>query len=122
MVTIRERGAAASLGMEGVADPVKHPLPISVTTLNFVLYHIVWVMGITYRENWGTKFGSAGTPPLGWLNPKNTPSHMCYHAEFGRSRSNTMGIGMGPQKFGGAEPPAPCAGAWLTPGNTPLPT
>ena len=60
--------------------------------------------------------------PLGhgaWLNPTNTPVlRLSYHAEFGRSRSNRMGVSRTSPKFGGAWPPVPYDWAFLPPSNT----
>jgi len=47
--------------------------------------------------------------PSKHINPQ-----MCYHAEFGCSKSNCMGIG-GIPKFWEHSDPAPWHGVWLTP-------
>ena len=53
--------------------------------------------------------------PWHWVTPRNTLlPHMCYGTEFGRFRSNRVGLGRGFQSLCDAAPPSRC-GAWLTP-------
>ena len=100
---------------DGVPDPLTPFCPTYVTMPNSVSLgqrsNLVTVWAYAGSRK---KLGALGSSPLGWgARPTNTIlPHVCYHAEFGRSRSTRMDVGMGV--------PLLMIKASLTPVNTPL--
>ena len=108
-------------GIVSVADPWKHTSPQCVTVPNSPVSEMTYTVSsgtlnpsISYRAEFGRSSSdnkvSVGVPKIADTGPlplyrghvwpwRNTLQHLCYHREFGHSRSNGWRVINHPGKF-----------------------